>query len=81
MMRYCDTNTKVIKWASEEIIIPYYNPVKKRMAKYYPDFYMEVVTKENKKEKILIFFLFGISFLGKGCPFFFLRSRSEVSAS
>jgi hypothetical protein len=24
------------------------------MAKYFPDFYMEVVTKENKKEKILI---------------------------
>lgn len=54
MMRYCDTNTKVIKWASEEIIIPYYNPVKKRMAKYYPDFYMEVVNKEEKREKILI---------------------------
>lgn len=53
-MRYCDTNAKVLKWASEEIVIPYYNPVKKRMAKYYPDFYMEVITKENNKEKILI---------------------------
>jgi len=53
-MRYCDTNTKVIKWASEEIVIPYYNPVKKRMAKYYPDFYMEIVNKEEKREKILI---------------------------
>ena len=54
LMVYCDKNTKVIKWASEEISIPYYNPVKKRMAKYYPDFFMEVLTKENKKEKILI---------------------------
>lgn len=54
LFRYCDTNTKVLKWASEEIIIPYYNPVKKRMAKYYPDVYMEVVTKEEKTEKILI---------------------------
>ncbi len=54
LMVYCDKNTKVTKWASEEISIPYYNPVKKRMAKYFPDFYMEVVTKENKKEKILI---------------------------
>lgn len=54
LMRYCDTNNKVIKWASEEIVIPYYNPVKKRMAKYYPDFYMEVINKDDKKEKILI---------------------------
>ena len=54
LMRYCDTNGKVIKWASEEIVIPYYNPVKKRMAKYYPDFYMEVINKEEKREKILI---------------------------
>lgn len=54
LMIYCDKNTKVIKWASEEISIPYYNPVKKRMAKYFPDFYMEVITKENKREKILI---------------------------
>ena len=54
LMRYCDTNTKVIKWASEEIAIPYYNPVKKRPAKYYPDFYMEYVDTENKRKKVLI---------------------------
>ena len=54
LMRYCDTNSNVVKWASEEIVIPYYNPVKKRMAKYYPDFYMEVINKEEKREKILI---------------------------
>lgn len=54
LMRYCDTNTKVIKWASEEIAIPYYNPVKKRPAKYYPDFYMEYIDSENKRKKVLI---------------------------
>lgn len=54
LMRYCDTNTKVIKWASEEIAIQYYNPVKKRPAKYYPDFYMEYVDTEGKKKKVLI---------------------------
>ena len=54
LMRYCDTNTKVLKWASEEIAIKYYNPVKKRAAKYYPDFYMEYIDSENKKKKVLI---------------------------
>lgn len=52
--RYCDTNEKVLKWASEEIVIPYYNPVKKRMAKYFPDFYMEYVDKTGAKKKTLI---------------------------
>ena len=54
LMRYCDTNTKVIKWASEEIAIKYYNPVKKRAARYFPDFYMEYIDKDNKKKKCLI---------------------------
>ena len=53
-MRYLDGNVSVIKWASEEIQIPYYNPVKKRMAKYYPDFYMEYKTKDGKTKKSLI---------------------------
>jgi len=52
--RYCDTNTKVLKWASEEISIPYYNPAKKRMAKYYPDVYMEYINADGKKKKVLI---------------------------
>lgn len=54
MCRYLDENTKVLAWASEEIAIPYYNPVKKRMAKYFPDFYIEMIDKDNNKKKILI---------------------------
>ena len=53
-MRYCDTNEKVLKWASEEIQIPYYNPVKKRRARYFPDFYVEYIDKENKRRKMLV---------------------------
>lgn len=53
-MRYCDTNEKVLKWASEEIAIKYYNPVKKRRARYFPDFYVEYIDKENKRRKILV---------------------------
>lgn len=52
--RYCDTNSGVKKWASEEIAIKYYNPVKKRMARYFPDFYVEYVTKDGKGKKVLI---------------------------
>ena len=40
---FCDGNPYVVRWASEEISIPYYNPVKNKMANYYPDVYMEVL--------------------------------------
>ena len=37
-MHYCDTNPNIIQWASESIMIPYFNPVKNRLTRYYPDF-------------------------------------------
>ena len=40
--RWLDSNPSVIRWGSENIVIHYYNPVKMRKARYYPDFYMEV---------------------------------------
>ena len=53
-MRWLDSSDAVKSWASEEISLPYYNPVKKRMAKYYPDFYMEYVDSSGKTKKSLI---------------------------
>jgi len=53
-MRWCDTNEKVLKWASEEIAIKYYNPVKKRRARYFPDFYVEYIDKNNNRRKMLV---------------------------
>ena len=53
-MRYLDITDSVITWASEEIQIPYYNPVKKRPARYFPDFFMEYKNKEGKIKKCLI---------------------------
>jgi hypothetical protein len=35
---FCDTNESVLGWASEEIKIPYYNPFKKKVCSYIPDF-------------------------------------------
>lgn len=52
--RYLDTTENVLKWASEEIVIPYYNPVKKRPARYFPDFFMEYKNKEGQIKKCLI---------------------------
>ena len=52
VMIYLDTSSGIKKWASEEIIIPYYSPVDKRVHDYYPDFYIE--TSKGKKKVIEI---------------------------
>lgn len=40
-MRWADLNEDIIEWASEEIAIPYNNPMHNRRAKYYPDFFFK----------------------------------------
>lgn len=45
-MRFCDTNPNVISWTSEpDLHIPYYNPLEKRISRYYIDF--AIVTRDN----------------------------------
>ncbi len=54
---FCDNNPKVLKWASEEIVIPYSMPTSKggvRPAKYYPDLYMEYKNVHGKVIRDLI---------------------------
>lgn len=45
--RFCDNNEKVLRWGSENIKIPYYNPLTKRTHRYHIDNY--VVIKEGEK--------------------------------
>jgi len=42
LMRYFDHHTSVIKWGSEEIIIPYRSPVDNRIHRYFPDFIVKM---------------------------------------
>lgn len=36
-MSWCDKNNKVIKWGSENVVIPYYNELTKRTHRYFVD--------------------------------------------
>lgn len=38
VMRRLDSNENVLWWGSEEVIVHYYDPVKKRIRRYFPDF-------------------------------------------
>lgn len=53
-MRYCDSNTNIIKWSSEEIVIPYKSPIDNRFHRYFPDFYLKYKDNTGKMiEKVV----------------------------
>lgn len=60
-MVYCDFTEAIVKWGSEYMFIPYVmekkNPetgvIKKTNHKYFPDFYMEVLTGNEIKKYIV----------------------------
>ena len=49
-MQELDKHPSIVRWASEEIAIPYRSPIDKKVHKYYPDLWVE---KENG-ERLLI---------------------------
>ena len=51
---YLDNNPSVLKWSSEEIIIPYVSPIDNRVHRYFPDFYMKYKNKSNVTVEQLI---------------------------
>ena len=53
-MRYCDTNQRVLKWSSEEIVIPYKSPIDNKYHRYFPDFYIKYVKTNGQVKESLI---------------------------
>ena len=49
-MVFCDTQDSVKHWSSEEFNVVYYNPITKKLHKYFPDF----VIKTSNNEKFMI---------------------------
>jgi hypothetical protein len=63
-MRFCDSNDKIINWASEAISIPYRNPFTGKSTVYIPDFFIvyqnrtgqvvsEVIEIKPKKQTLI----------------------------
>lgn len=40
--KWCDLNESIIQWASEEMFIPYRDPVAKKVRRYFPDFLIRI---------------------------------------
>jgi hypothetical protein len=53
-MRYLDLHPSVLLWASEEIVIPYYDPTNGKLRRYFPDFYVELQQKDGSIKILII---------------------------
>ena len=53
-MVYCDSNNSVVKWSSEEIVIPYRSPFDRKIHKYYPDFWVKIKKHDGTIETSII---------------------------
>ena len=53
-MVYCDKNSNILEWNSEEIIIPYISPVDGKPHRYFPDFYMKVKESNGQIKRYVI---------------------------
>jgi len=53
-MNKLDLNEDVLSWGSEEIVIPYYNPVKERMARYFPDMIIRQKEKDGSHSTVVV---------------------------
>jgi len=53
-MVYCDTNDNVLEWSSEEKIVRYYDPISKKVRRYFPDFFIKVKESNGSIKKYMI---------------------------
>jgi len=53
-MKYFDSNPSILSWSSEELIIPYLSPVDHKTHRYFPDFIVEILKRDGKKEVFVL---------------------------
>ena len=49
-MKLCDSNSNILEWSSEEVIIPYKSPIDGKFHRYFVDFW---VKQKNTKGEIV----------------------------
>jgi hypothetical protein len=51
---WCDLNENILEWGSEEFSIKYFDPVKNKVRRYYPDFIIKVAEKTGSIKTYVI---------------------------
>lgn len=54
LMVWLDTHSKITQWGSEEIVIPYRNPIDGKVHRYFTDFVVKQKDKQGKIKTSLI---------------------------
>lgn len=54
VFEWADRNKNILKWGAEVVVVPYYNEVKGRKARYIVDVYLEYLDKEGNLQKDLV---------------------------
>ena len=54
VMTYFDSHADIIRWGSEEIVIPYLNPLDSKVHRYYPDFIIEYLDVNGNMVKEVV---------------------------
>jgi hypothetical protein len=52
-MNWCDKNSSIQGWVSEEIAIPYRSPMDNKVHRYFVDFYIEVKEQDGVKKYLI----------------------------
>ena len=52
--RWADSNPNIISWGSESVIVPYFDPLKQRVRRYFVDNDITLRTKTGEIKKFLI---------------------------
>lgn len=53
-MNWADTKPTVVKWKSEEIVVPYISPIDNRIHRYFVDFLIQVRTTSGRLKTYLV---------------------------
>ena len=54
VMKYLDRTPQVIAWSSEEIIIPYTDPLTGKYRRYFPDFWVKIQKKDDSFQEFIL---------------------------
>lgn len=53
-MAYFDQHSSILKWASEELVIPYRSAVDGKIHRYFPDFWVKKIGRDGNKSIVVI---------------------------
>lgn len=54
LMAFLDSHPDIVRWSSEELVIPYLSPIDNKIHRYFPDFVVEKRNKLGQTEMLVI---------------------------